>query len=54
MAKTWDHYVVFCGGKDGCDSLNVNQLEDENNHLWDYQVFECLNCGRILKIELPN
>lgn len=54
MGKAWNGCAVICGGNNGCGSMDNKQLEDENHHLEDYETFECLNCGRILKIELPN
>lgn len=54
MARTWDGYVVFCGGPNGCLSENIKKLDDENHHIEDYEYFECLDCGKKIKIELPN
>lgn len=55
MAITWDGYTVFCGGKDGCGSEDISSVEDESyGSLDDYAVYKCNNCGKVIRIELPN
>ncbi len=55
MAISWDGYIVYCGGENGCSSEDVKSLPDENcGSLDDYEVFQCNVCGKILRIELPN
>jgi len=55
MAKAWNGCTVYCGGPKGCGSEDVEYLDDENvGSLEDYEVFRCKNCGRIIRIELPN
>jgi DNA-directed RNA polymerase subunit RPC12/RpoP len=50
MAKSWDGYDIVCD----CGSENVDYLDDENNYLEDYEVLKCNNCGKKIRIELPN
>jgi hypothetical protein len=50
MAKSWDGYELVCK----CGSENIEKGDCEYHHLEDYEVFKCLDCGHIIKIELPN
>jgi hypothetical protein len=50
MATAWNGCTVVCD----CGSENLEPLPDENHHLEDYERFKCLDCGNIIKIELPN
>jgi hypothetical protein len=50
MAKAWNGCTIVCD----CGSENIEYKEDENHSLEDYEVFQCIGCGKIIKIELPN
>ena len=54
MAKSWNGYTIICGGEKGCRSEDIKSLPDANYSYGDYEVFECNECGQILRIELPD
>jgi hypothetical protein len=48
MAKCWDgeEVICTCGGE-------TEYLSDEDYGYSDYEVFTCKECGKRIKIELP-
>ena len=55
MATAWNGCTIFCGGKDGCGSEDISYVDDEScGSCDDYAVYRCNNCGKIIRIELPN
>jgi len=51
MAICWTGAEVICD----CGSKDIENMEDENcGSCEDYAVYKCRDCGKIIRIELPN